>query len=63
VISNCSHPIPHMVKFNRFTTKFLCKRCGICIATWQTDSVKIRRIPVNVSSRRELTEKEKEELR
>ncbi|MBV9667422.1 MAG: hypothetical protein JO327_04755 [Nitrososphaeraceae archaeon] len=52
-----------MVKFNRFTTKLLCKRCGICIATWQTGSVKIRRIPVKVSSRRELTEKEKEELR
>jgi hypothetical protein len=63
MISNCNHSIPHIVKLDRFTTKFLCKRCGICIATWQTDSVKIRRIPVKVSSRRELTEKEKEELR
>jgi hypothetical protein len=55
--------MPHVVKVDRVTTKFLCKRCGICIATWQTDSVKIRRIPVKVSSTRELTEKEKEELR
>jgi hypothetical protein len=62
VISNCSHPIPHTVKIDRVTTKFLCKRCGICIATWQRDSVKIRKIPVKFSSR-ELTEKEKEELR
>jgi hypothetical protein len=63
MISNCNHPLPHVVKFDRVTTKFLCKRCGICIATWQTDSLKIRRIPVKVSIRRETTEKEKEELR
>jgi hypothetical protein len=57
--------MPHVVKVDKVTTKFLCKNktCGICIATWQTDSVKIRRILVKVSSTRELTEKEKEELR
>jgi Na+-translocating ferredoxin:NAD+ oxidoreductase RNF subunit RnfB len=63
VISHCNHSIPHTAKLGRFNTKFLCTRCGICIATWQTDSVKIRRIPVKVNSRIELTEKEKEELR
>jgi hypothetical protein len=53
-----------MVKVDRFTTKFLCKRYGICIATWQTDSIKIRRRSVvKISHRREMTEKEKEELR